>query len=204
MENIPVFSDLFRVVDERLGRRSGTLLIVMTYVAVMAGLLAAIWNFVGAPLSEFIPKVFSAGTIITQDNLAQVASTVTVFVVLAGAAVIVIPLINNLSRRRVPQAAIDSLAESRSEGVAILNDVPKGEGDVPRWRERWTEWKDRVVAELKRNFTKAETLSFDRLGLITPTKFGFEITPEHGHCLMMLSKQLTILENLIERHQERR
>lgn len=203
MENLPVVSDLFKLIDERFGRFWGTLLLVVSYVAVIAALLSAIWKLIGAPLAAFLPTLIT-GSWVTMDNLGAVVSSAIIAAVLAGVAAIVIPLISSLSRRRVPQAAIDSLAELRSEGIAVLNDVPKGTDDVARWRNSWTEWKDRVVADLKRNFTKAEALSFDRLGLIAPTKFGFEVTPEHGHCLMMLSKQLTILENLIERHQERR
>jgi hypothetical protein len=204
VEHFPVVSDLLKAVDERLGRRWGTLLLLVAYVSVIAGLLTGLWKWFGAPLADFIPKLFGAGPIITQDDLAQVVSTATVFVVLTGAAAIIIPLVNNLSRRRVPQAAIDELADLRSEGIAVLNDVPKTADDVVRWHGRWTGWRDRVVASLGRNFTRAEMLSFDRLGVIAEVAFGFAATPEHRHYLMQLNKQLTILENLIQRHQERR
>lgn len=204
MENLPGFGDLFKLIDERFGRFWGSLLLLVSYIAVMAGLLAAIWKLVGAPIAAFLPNLFGAGPLITVDNLTSVIASSTAIAVLAGAAAIIIPLVNNLSRRRVSQAAIDSLAELRSESVIVLNDIPNGSADVVRWTKRWTDWKDQVVADLKRNFTKAETLSFDRIGILPITRFPFEVTPEHGHYLMILNKQLTILEDLIERHQERR
>jgi hypothetical protein len=61
-----------------------------------------------------------------------------------------------------------------------------------------------VVSFLSQNLTLAEKLSFERLGLIAEHRFGFALTPEHAHKLMMLAKQLTILENMIQRFQERR
>lgn len=202
-ESIPVVSDFFKLVDQRFGRFWGTLLLLVTYVFIMSAALKAVWDWIGSPLAGLLISLFG-GRFITLDNLTSVLSTAIAGAVLAGTAAIIIPLVGNLTRRRVPQAAIDSLAELRSEGISILNDVPKDKDDVARWQKRWTEWKGRVVAELKRNFTKAEMLSFDRLGVIEEARFGFAVTPEHGHCLMMLNKQLTILENMIQRHQERR
>jgi hypothetical protein len=111
--------------------------------------------------------------------------------------------IRSFRRRVVPQVAIDTLADFRSEGIRILNEIPNGPSAVADWEKKWKEWSDQVTAYLQANFTKAESLSFRRLGLVPENRFSFAVTPEHAHYLMQLAKQITILENLIQQHQER-
>jgi hypothetical protein len=126
-------------------------------------------------------------------GVAEHGVTVDNIVIIAGA----------LRRRSVPQYAIDDLAEFRSTAIHILNDVPKNQSDLQRWEKGWHDWRQTVVNYLDLHFTKAESLSFQRLGLIAGHNFGMAINPKHNHDLMMLAKQIVILEDMIQRHLER-
>jgi hypothetical protein len=176
--------------------------------AVGFGLKLFFADFIGAIVWPFLARNFGLGHgAISLDNIeaiivvlvASIVILVLVFLVAAYA------FVRAFHRRVVPQRLVDQLAEHRSEGISILNDRPADAHDVQRWHSRWTGWSQTVAAFLGGKFTRAERLSFERLGVIAETRFGtLAVTPEHGHYLMQLARQLTILELLIQRHLERR
>ena len=144
---------------------------------------------------------------ITLDNIEAVVMTlVAAIVVLVLVFIIVAIILARAFRRRVvPQSVIDELGEYRSKGISVLNDNPTDSANVPRWEADWKAWAADVTSYLEINFTKAERLMFHRLGVVPPVNFGqlaFDNT--HAHYLMLLAKQLNVLEILIDRHQERR
>jgi len=105
----------------------------------------------------------------------------------------------DLVKKSKKQADIDGLAEHRSEGISILNKRPSQHGGLVWWIQEWEGWRSNVITDLDKNFTRAESLSFQRLGVVTdPAPQGED--QEHSHKLQMLSKQLRILEELISKY----
>jgi len=110
----------------------------------------------------------------------------------------------NMNGRQVKQAAVDALAVLRKEGVVIYANGPTSRYGTAEWEQGRTDWRDRVVAHLERNFTQAEALSFGHLGEIPGgRKFEHAIDTDHARYLAQLTKQLAILEGLIERYQDK-
>ena len=69
--------------------------------------------------------------------------------------------------RRVPQSAVDELAELRSEGIhEILNRPVKTDKDVAKLTDFTRKWSKRAMRVLEQNFSKAEQLNFSRLGAV--------------------------------------
>jgi hypothetical protein len=201
------------LIEEHFGRRFGRFMIKMllafTMLAVIGFALFIFFKqFVGELVWPFLVNLFGfPRSGISLDNIESVIIVLTAAIVFFVAIISVFLLfaMRAVRRRIVPQPMIDELAKYRSTGISILNDRPEDDGaGLKKWHGRWQEWRDGVVEYLRKNFTKAETLSFDRLGLITPLSWGgLPISPEHAHYLSQLAKQLTILEGLIQRHQDR-
>lgn len=204
MEDLFGVGKIIELVEKKFGPFWGGLLTLAVGATLFAGAVHFFWIWLVEPMGSFLAELLEGGPLVTVDNIGPIVSTVVVVVTFLLLTSILIPLVRNLTRHRAPQAAIDSLAELRSEGIRILNDRPANETGLPDWRQRWNAWAERVVKTLERDFTQAESLGFRRLGLIEERTFGFAVNPEHNHYLMQLAKQLTILENLIERHLERR
>ena len=200
------------VVESYLGKRLGRFLIQLTIIAGLLGVigLGFVWffrNFVAGLLWPFFSDVFGAGAQgITLDNIEAIIITLVASIVILVLIFLIFALVmaRAFRRRVVPQSAIDNLAELRSDGIHILNDPPPSEDQLQDWRERWDSWREDVLDALKRDFTVAERLSFQRLGVFPPREFKIAVNPVHSHFLSMFAHQLTILENLIQRHQERR
>ncbi len=157
------------------------------------------------PIFRFAREAFGVG--ITLDNIETIIAsfgiTLGCFAILMASGQFL--FLRYLSRRRVPQWAIDKLAELRSAGISILNDHPADDqNDFARWRAAWSLWKGQVVGCLDSHFTKAEMLSFDRLGLVYGRPWKQRpVSPEHESCLDQLAKQLDVLESLIRTHLEK-
>ena len=209
-------------VEKYIGKRWGRLLIRLAILAFLLGVIATgsilfFRDFVGDVVWPFLTQLFGfTSTGITLDNIEAIIIVLTaaiVFFVLVFAVFLYV-LAGAFRRRTVPQNIIDDLAEFRSQGISILNKTLAGAGTLNAnvkddyvefvWRPAWSDWGDNVADFLGEYFTTAEKLSFSRLGVIQQIGFANAINGSHGHYLMQLSKQLTTLENLIDRYQERR
>jgi hypothetical protein len=209
-------------VEKYLGRWFGRKLmqgaIIATLFSIMIAALVLFFEKLVDPiLWPFFVRAFGGPrTGISLDNLEAI---ILVLVLALGLLVLLMAItvyafVSAFRRRTVPQNVIDDVANLRSEGIQILNMLPPSAGSMTDaqkdayiskvWHTEWTDWRRRAVAYLENHFTTAEALSFSRLGLITPTQFTFALNPRHEHYLTQLAKQLTTLENLIERHLERR
>lgn len=199
------------LMERRLGRPGRWLFNAALF---MSGLFALAFTlryildeFIGQLIWPFFSRVFGGSTgALTLDSIEAVVLTMTVtiavlLIIMVGTFFL---LVRTVRRRAVSQTAIDELAEMRSQGISVLNELPSKLGGFDKWTAKWEAWRNEVVSVLRDHFTKAETLSFSRLGVIREAPFGMAESPEHQHALMMLSKQLSILEGLIQRHQERR
>lgn len=190
-------------------------LLFLILLVVGFGGTAFFGSFIGGVLWPFLTNLFgTTKSGISLDNIEAIiivlVSAVVFFVLIFG--LFVWLAIRTFGRRIIPQSIIDELADHRDKGIKILNDIPNNQGKmtdqekeqfVQDWKARWEQWRREVIATLDKSFTKAERLSFQRLGLIAEYSFHFAVTPDHNHFLMQLAKQLTILENLIALHQER-
>ncbi len=205
---VSVFEKLFR---PKLGIFLATSLLAL---AVMFGFFyfgSGIWEYGGnwlyGALTTFIPDGLSPsfGDTTSLDNISGLIVTLMSLVIMYGAILIFVMFLfyRAIFRRRVPQEAIDMLAEHRSEGIRILNKRPSLEGGFDLWLQDWQGWRTKVITDLDKYFTRAESLSFQRLGVISEPVLGHAEDDEHQHKLLMLSKQLRILENLIGRYQDR-
>ena len=200
------------MVVELFGPRLGRLLnqTAMLFLILGAIGIGGNWFFIGFvgdvlwPVATQIFGVPESG--ISLDNIEAIilvlVAAVSFFVIVFS--LFVLLAIRTLRRRVIPQESIDQLAELRSEGIKILNRRPTDDSDLSQWEDGWREWAEKVVAFLKDNFTKAEQLSFTRLGLVPELPWGeTPINAKHGHSLNMLAKQLLIIESMIETHQGR-
>ena len=203
MADWPGLDRVFAIVDERFGRRFGTGFLLVVVLAIIAFCLDGIWKWIVRPIYNTLTGFLAQPVFVTPDDFAPTLITIFIVFILILLAFVMTQLLRNFFRRKIPQAIIDALAVLRSEGISILNDKPSALGGLDKWEAKWNEWRGRVVEELDENLTQAESLSFQRLGVLEPTGFAIAENPAHNHKLMMLSKQITILQNLIDRHQER-
>lgn len=101
----------------------------------------------------------------------------------------------------VPQAAVDALAELRSEAVhSILNRRVKSDNDLDKLADDTQQWWQRVVDVLEKNFTKAEQLNFTRLGTVPMLQFGHAYDGRHAKILREFALQERRLLEIIARH----
>ena len=212
---------LVDLIERRLGPRLGSVLIQAVIWATALGVIGIglklfFGDFVAGLLWPFLSSLFGAAEEgITLDNIEAIIVTLVAAVVILVFVFVSLAIVmaKAFSRRVVPQEMIDALAEHRSRGIRILNTLPENsaalsaeerDAFVEVWRVEWTGWRQEVVQTLRTHFTKAESLSFERLGVIDEKPLNFALTAVHMHYLLQLSKQLRILEVLIQRHQERR
>ena len=203
---------LARIAEEYLGKRLAR---PMIQVALVGGLLGIAgiglkWffsEFVGGFLWPGFANLFGGVEQgISLDNIEVIIVTMVAAIIILVVAFVVLAMILGRAfwRRVVPQAAIDNLAELRSAGISILNTDPEDGNAFPEWHRQWQTWRKSVCDALNKDFTKAEALSFERLGVFSLNRLGHAINDEHGFALAQLTHQLAILEDLIRRHQDRR
>lgn len=219
---LPDLDRLAAMIEKYLGQWWATALMRLMIISVVLGVIGTcgavfFGMFIGPIVVPFMTQVVGATQSVTTGGM-QLPGAATVlvatFVFFVGIfAVLVWLAMRAVYRRVVPQSVIDQLAEYRSQGIAILNTRPAnallGPEEIEKyvaeeWAPLWDKWRLKVVSYLGEHLTLAEKLSFERLGLITEQQFKIALNPSHGHKLMMLAKQLTILEDMIQRFQERR
>jgi hypothetical protein len=149
------------------------------------------------PLASFVRGNLPA-------SMAPEINLITAIYVAAFVAIValVIPIIFYLLQKiRPPQRVIDDLAELRSAAIHdILNGKVRSNKDLAVWEKKEDIWCQQVLGILRKNFSKAEVLDFDRLGVIPQVGFGHSFNNQHSFRLMMFAKRLSILEDIIRRH----
>ena len=198
------------LIEGYLGKSFGGILIRLTLLMGLLGLigLGSFWffgTFVGGLVWPFFSSLFGVGASgITLDNIEPIVLTlVTTIVALVVVFACFLWAMWRVFRRRVvPQSVIDELAEFRSKAVSLYADHPT-ENEIGGWWAKQTDWSERVIVYMKEHLTKAETLSFQRLGVVFGTPFSHGVNRNHEHLLAILAHKLRVLENLIQRHQER-
>lgn len=101
----------------------------------------------------------------------------------------------------VPQAAVDELAELRSEAVhEILNRPVASAADSKALADDAENWWNRVVAVLEANFSRAEQLNFTRLGVVPNVRFPHNFDERHAKILREFAVQERRLLDIIARH----
>jgi hypothetical protein len=192
--------------EDHFGKKLGRLIIkLLLFTTALAFLSFCLGFFLDFYKKYILP--WASGFSIDTGALGDITwlvSAAIVFAIFATAyGLITIALARIFKRRMVPQNIIDDLSEFRSEAISVLNNMPKNDDEFNAWEIKWTSWREGVRLFLEKNFTKSEALLFGRLGIIPEVQFGFAYNDKHAHCLKQLAKQITILENLINRHLER-
>lgn len=182
-------------------------IVVLFLVLLVVGLGGTVFfgQFIGGLVWPFLTNLFgSTDTGISLDNIEAIiivlVLAVVFFVVIF--AVFVLFSVRIFRKRVLPQSTIDQVADLRSEGVSLYSDR-MDETAVDDWWAKQTAWSNKVATFLDDNLTKAEALSFRRLGMIPDMLFAQAISEKHRRLLGILAKKLDVLENLIDRHQER-
>ncbi|MDH3233881.1 MAG: hypothetical protein OEQ29_10150, partial [Alphaproteobacteria bacterium] len=107
----------------------------------------------------------------------------------------------SLRTSTVPQAAVDQLAELRSEGVhEILNRPITSEAESRELLTYSEKWRDRAIEVLENNFSRAEQLNFTRLGAVPNVVFPHAFDDLHAKILREYSLQERRLLDIIARH----
>jgi len=103
--------------------------------------------------------------------------------------------------RSVPQAAVDKLAELRSEAISkILNRRVASETDVKELTADTNNWWESVRDVLETHFSKAEQLNFTRLGTVPEVIFPHIYDQRHAKILREFALQERRLLDIIARH----
>jgi hypothetical protein len=108
-----------------------------------------------------------------------------------------------LNSKRDLQRRIDKLAEYRKFAVTRLYANTPNVDEFDEWVERYHAWETDLVSYLKKEFPYAISELFEDLGSIPMKRYAHlspnkEIQNKHGHYLGMISKYLTILEEVIK------
>jgi len=196
---------LWKLLMDLIGSRPARFLaktsIYLGWVAFVAWALKIIFDIIKPAITN-ISETLAFG--ITLDNAQTVVMSLLVAVVILAMMIVggQYLFLRVLRKRVAPQWVIDRVAELRSDGISILNDRPTNErGDLNRWQAKWEKWRKEVADYLGDHFTRAEQLSFERLGLIQELPWGtLPISGPHAHYLNQLAKQIAILDTIIERH----
>jgi hypothetical protein len=192
---------IIELIEARFGRPWANIILLVVTLAVIGFCWWVVQRTLVAPLFSLIGGVLEGRALITLDNLAPVLLTTMALAVIALLGVSLIVILGTVRRKRVPQEAIDSLAELRSEAIhELLNRAVKNDAELVKWKTDQDSWCQRVLDVLKRNSTHADYLSFSRLGLIKPFKFPYAYNEDHNRELTHFAKRLTILEDLIRRY----
>lgn len=101
----------------------------------------------------------------------------------------------------VTQAAVDQLAELRSDAVhEILNRPVRNNADLAKLQAYVEAWWNSVKAVLEANFSKAEQLNFTRLGSVPVVQFAHTYNEVHAKILREYALQERRLLDIIARH----
>lgn len=101
----------------------------------------------------------------------------------------------------VPQAAVNALAELRSEAVhEILNRPVTTDAELAALASYTEQWWQRVEAILEQNFSRAEQLNFTRLGVVPDFRFRHAYDAAHAKILREYALQERRLLDIIARH----
>ena len=209
------------MIEAYLGRTFGRFLIQL---AIVGGLLFAtgigfryfFYDFMYLLVWSELFAYFENNHAITLDNIEDIIT----FLAIALSILILIVLVTAyfiirfVRRYSVSQSVIDGISDLRAEGInkvlnrrpenSLLNDSQK-DAWVFDWYKVWEDWDNRVYEYLKQHLTHAESMQFKNQGVIPSVWFpDLALTNEHGHYLAQLSKQLSTLDGLIQRHQDRR
>ena len=197
------FADLIPPLEKKLGPIWSRILWVLVFLAAFVALARSIWEnlaFLLRSIKEVSEDVEVGWTgFITIDNIAPLFETLFLavgFIVIGFVAFLLRPRL-----RQVSQKHIDALAELRSDGIhTVLNFFPKSDAELLEWKQVREDWRKNVISHLLWYFTNADRLGFEQLGVIVNTSFSFAYNDEHIHLLNMLTKELAILEYLIDRY----
>ena len=185
------------MLEERFGRIATTGLLLLIGLAIAAYSIHVIVTQMVLPLYEFVSSHLSGGLEITIATVFYVTAFI-------AAAVILLPLLwIALTKRRISQAVIDTLAELRSRAIhEIYNAAIKTEAEFSEWKIRNDAWREEVISVLAKHFPKSEVLGFQRLGAIPLSMFPVFFNNQHMHELNMFVKRLSILEDIIKRYSQ--
>jgi hypothetical protein len=204
MSDLPSGLDkILEMIEKRFGRVISTILLGLVVMALAAVCVHVIWSYLAQPIYGWLSELIASPITVDPNRVTAIVLTALVLIVITLTAFLVAPLLRNLARRKMAQAIIDQLAVFRSEGISILNEPPSRLGGLDKWQEKWQLWRLEVIKTLDMYLTKAESLSFQRLGVLGDTVFKGAEDATHNHKLLMLSYELSRLEKLIERYQER-
>src|SRR5688572_28040965 len=117
---------VLEMLEQRLGKRMFRLMLYMIWAAILSGCVGLILDQVAIRAYEFFDRLFT-GKIRIFDNSPQIFATILVLAALFVVLWLAARLILSLTKRRVPQSAIDELARHRDKGITVLNDIPSGE-----------------------------------------------------------------------------
>jgi len=94
------------------------------------------------------------------------------------------------------------LSRLRKRGIDELSAKPlSGEDEVPGFIEDHDRWRDDVLDVLKANFSEPIVSSFESLGALRGNyRSSIAVNDQHNHRLLMVSRQLEIIEELIKKH----
>jgi len=112
-----------------------------------------------------------------------------------------VPRMTTIAEERVPQEAVDKIAELRSEAIStILNRQVRSEAELAALTSVTNKWWESVKAVLETHFTKAEVLNFTRLGSVPDVVFPHSYNPQHAKILREFALQERRLLDVIARH----
>lgn len=190
-------------IEGRVGRKATTILAWLLFVVVVAWALGFLVTEIVVPLEKFFGGTGDLRADLISGGFGPFwPSLIATLFVLAGSVILFLPFMNLLIRgRHIPQTVINELEEKRSGAIhEVLNYPVRSDLDLTEWKRRDDRFVTDVTETLERHGTRADVLRFNRLGILTESRFGFTYNDEHGHRLMMLAKRLDTLERIIDRY----
>jgi hypothetical protein len=111
------------------------------------------------------------------------------------------PRVSTLAEQRVPQKAVDEIAELRSEAITtLLNRPVRSDAQLAMLESDTKKWWESVKVVLDENFTKAEVLNFTRLGTVPTYVFPNTYNEKHAKIRREFALQERRLLDIIARH----
>lgn len=203
MENLSGLREFAKMIEERFGRTASTFLLGIVYLGIVGTIIGVLFKLIVIPIFDFTNTLFenplSDGL---QIDILPTIITLAILTILFFLLFSFRKLVTIFNKRVISQETIDQLAEMRSEGVGIYANEAKDE-NPEEIKAKYDEWNIKVQKLLRDNFTKAEELSFSRLGAIRSENYTHAMNDEHNQMLRCLHRQLNTLDDLITRHQDR-